>query len=526
MFIRPSRAAPIALVALLLLPLVPAMPTVLDNDAGTGTDAGDSPTTATRIAPGSYYGRIVASIDTSDWYVFSVEAGQGILVTVAGTPVAPSLLLNGPGDYSNWVFNGLSAYAPVAGNWTVGFFSSLGAGAVIHYEFTLQLVDLPAQDDGGSGRDAWAQGPVPLSRDEATHGHLNAYDRRDTFTFHAVADELFTVTTTWNDRPGGPSRSASAPWPNYPQYVSGDATSTTYRARHTGEHLLHIVTYDNGGNYTIVFGAPASTDPNTRPSNDNRDSATVVSSFPSVHLQSTKNATNEAGEYRPCGASATVWYRFTAPANGTLTLSTAGSNFDTTLALFNEDGSFIACNDDYASAQSRLANVVVSAGKTYFVQAGGYGGATGSLSLSLSEVTPIASVDLVVEIEEIRRGPIQTDVTDAPNLVNERRVVVMRVTNEGPDATTGTYASLYSTAGHRACTYAYGNTFVGGATIGPLAPGESRLVEFGWETTRALGDQTLTASASAAWPDIELDVTDNFACAHTFVRVGGLGGFA
>jgi len=51
------------------------------NDAGTGSDAGNAISSATSIAPGSYYGYMDQN-DHEDWYSFDVSSGEGIFVTV------------------------------------------------------------------------------------------------------------------------------------------------------------------------------------------------------------------------------------------------------------------------------------------------------------------------------------------------------------------------------------------------------------------------------------------------------------
>jgi len=51
------------------------------NDAGKGTDAGNTIGTATAITPGSYDG-YMTSTDYEDWYSFTANSGQGIFITV------------------------------------------------------------------------------------------------------------------------------------------------------------------------------------------------------------------------------------------------------------------------------------------------------------------------------------------------------------------------------------------------------------------------------------------------------------
>jgi hypothetical protein len=51
------------------------------NDANTGDDAGDDFTQATTIDPGTYFGYMDCN-DIEDWYGFSVDAGQGIFISI------------------------------------------------------------------------------------------------------------------------------------------------------------------------------------------------------------------------------------------------------------------------------------------------------------------------------------------------------------------------------------------------------------------------------------------------------------
>jgi len=81
----------------------------------------------------------------------------------------------------------------------------------------------------------------------------------------------------------------------------------------------------------------------------------------------------------------TVWYRFTAPGDGFVTLNTAGSDYDTVLAIWQgEWGSLVSrgCNDDsgWWAGTSNL-NVGVSGGQTYYIQAASHTDSSGNLAL-------------------------------------------------------------------------------------------------------------------------------------------------
>jgi hypothetical protein len=125
-------------------------------------------------------------------------------------------------------------------------------------------------------------------------------------------------------------------------------------------------------------------DPLCPPHNDNSRSAEWIS--PSAYATSadTRGATLEVGEAQPCGdIGATVWYRSTTgERGGTLTVDAAGSDFRAVMALYRMDGMSppgaltpLACSDAGSLTAELAANTV------YYVQAGGYSGATGTLNM-------------------------------------------------------------------------------------------------------------------------------------------------
>ncbi|NDC80968.1 MAG: hypothetical protein EB090_06870, partial [Verrucomicrobia bacterium] len=100
-------------------------------------------------------------------------------------------------------------------------------------------------------------------------------------------------------------------------------------------------------------------------------------------------ATKEVGEPSHAGQSGgkSVWWTWTAPASGKLTLATAGSNFDTLLAVYTGDVVSalrgVASNDD-VSRTDRTSKVSfsVTAGTKYRIAVDGYQGASGSIKLA------------------------------------------------------------------------------------------------------------------------------------------------
>ena len=101
-------------------------------------------------------------------------------------------------------------------------------------------------------------------------------------------------------------------------------------------------------------------------------------------------ASAESGEpshYRSVGPWRSVWWRWTASANGTLVLDTSGSSFDTVLAAYTGTslGSLIqrASDDDSGSGVTSRVSLPVTAGTTYSVAVDGYSSSsTGEVNLS------------------------------------------------------------------------------------------------------------------------------------------------
>jgi hypothetical protein len=90
----------------------------------------------------------------------------------------------------------------------------------------------------------------------------------------------------------------------------------------------------------------------------------------------------------PCaGGGSDLWYRYTALGTGQMTVDTCtGTNYDSALEVFSGAcGALtsLACNDDTCGLSSSVT-VNVSAGQTYYIRVGGYGGAAGAFQLNIS----------------------------------------------------------------------------------------------------------------------------------------------
>lgn len=129
------------------------------------------------------------------------------------------------------------------------------------------------------------------------------------------------------------------------------------------------------------------------PPHDECAAARVVSTFPYSDLTTSYAASSAPGDPPPsCGNQSTgknVWYRFTSPASGVITVDTFGSAYDTILSAYTGSCGTLSeipggCNDDFQppDRSSRLQFEAV-AGTTYYFQVSAYSGDGGPLSFHL-----------------------------------------------------------------------------------------------------------------------------------------------
>lgn len=140
------------------------------------------------------------------------------------------------------------------------------------------------------------------------------------------------------------------------------------------------------------------------PGNDNLARARNITGCSSSVKGTNLNATKEAGEPNHApdnnGGTHSVWYQWLAPGNGASTFTTAGSSYDTVLAVYTGTSvntlTLIGKNDDIPDVPGQPHNVTSSvaftatAGTMYLIGVDGYnnggsGGDMGPLKLNWSE---------------------------------------------------------------------------------------------------------------------------------------------
>lgn len=128
----------------------------------------------------------------------------------------------------------------------------------------------------------------------------------------------------------------------------------------------------------------------SRPANDDFSAAQDLAGLPVSASGSNAGATAETGEPAPEGTTpdASVWYRWTAPVTGNVTIDTCASDdFDTILAVYTGTAlgalTEIASSDDECGLQSRVT-FRAFAGQEYRIAVDGFEAARGSFTLRLS----------------------------------------------------------------------------------------------------------------------------------------------
>ena len=123
------------------------------------------------------------------------------------------------------------------------------------------------------------------------------------------------------------------------------------------------------------------------PENDDFVNAILLAGCPISVIGTNVNATAEEGD--PLAdefeSEATVWWKWTAEADGWMTFDTFGSNFDTVMGVCTLGPSntfaIVATNDDFDDRTS-CVTFKATAGTTYYIEVGGYDSAMGEIVLN------------------------------------------------------------------------------------------------------------------------------------------------
>ena len=152
----------------------------------------------------------------------------------------------------------------------------------------------------------------------------------------------------------------------------------------------------------------------TNTSNNNFANRRLITGSSALVTGTNVGATRESGEptIAGIGGGKSVWWSWKAPTSGSVTLTTAGSPFDTVLGVYRGTAvnalTQVAANDDENYPGGIYTSKVIFAavaGQTYQIAVDGYQGEAGNIKLALSY-----SASRTVAFVSVRKNPFLFDV--------------------------------------------------------------------------------------------------------------------
>ncbi len=179
-----------------------------------------------------------------------------------------------------------------------------------------------------------------------------------------------------------------------------DGTSAANAATVTGlnndvVHYFRVRAVNSAGNSEA--SSVVSSTPFQSLTNDAFVAAEAIVGDAGTATGTTALATREAGEptHGGVGGAASIWYRWVAPNNGVLTVTTQGSRFDTLLGVYSgstmSDLRVLGMNDDAPNSSVLWSKVVgnVVEGTEYKIAIDGWNGLRGAATLNWSFVASL-----------------------------------------------------------------------------------------------------------------------------------------
>ena len=128
-----------------------------------------------------------------------------------------------------------------------------------------------------------------------------------------------------------------------------------------------------------------------------------VLGYTGTQIFSTVAFSGEPGELSHCGipGGSSAWFSFIPAASGRLYLDTAGSSFNTVLAVYTGPGPTIAtlkalvCDDDSGPGTTSSLNFQANNGTVYYIAVDGKNGVTGTAHLNYRLLVPMSLTDIV-----------------------------------------------------------------------------------------------------------------------------------
>ena len=228
-----------------------------------------------------------------------------------------------------------------------------------------------------------------------------------------------SIVTTW----GAPTSDGGSPIISYEAQASpgtrsctavAPATTCTIDGLTNFEPYTVTVTASNGVGRSVPSDPTATTRPGYL--NDTFATPKVLTTDNGSLVSRNVNATAEVTE--PAHATSTaahsMWFEFTPTSNGQSSIDTAGSSFDTVLAVYRGTAlnslTEVASNDDVRSGLTSAVTFGVTAGTRYLIVVDGWRGASGNINLHWSLTLPTVP-DAPSNVRAISSRPNQAEVT-------------------------------------------------------------------------------------------------------------------
>lgn len=275
----------------------------------------------------------------------------------------------------------------------------------------LAMAAPPANDDCASAEEVLVDSPLSGSTMEATGTGTGGCSSEDYFDvwhfFSAPADGFYTFSSCGSDFDttlavydscGGALLAC-----NEDSFICATAAAVECLEMTSGQTVyLRVAGYlQMRGNYSLSVSSCASP--------DNDLCANAVPIDPDVQVSGSNLGATNSGDLSPCSTNdlSDVWYSYTPEVNETVSVSLCGSDFDTTLTVYDAcGGNVVACNEDglvcsgngYASF---LSDLNLMASQTYLFRVAGWEARTGRFKIAVGTNEP----PVVQSIVRAETGP-------------------------------------------------------------------------------------------------------------------------
>ncbi|MEO8066391.1 MAG: T9SS type A sorting domain-containing protein [Flavobacteriales bacterium] len=197
------------------------------------------------------------------------------------------------------------------------------------------------------------------------------------------------------------------------------------------------------------------------------------------------NGCNVQNGWCEAGITNTVWFKFTAPASGRVSIDVNG--FDTQAALYSSTSAtcgnilvsgqrtLLAANDDGGTANGSLLNPVncLTSGTVYYLQVDGYNGAAGSATITLTDLGAVTAALTPSTDQSFCSGGATTARTVSTNAAGTAAGAALSWTVVQSGVTGGSSGSGSSIASQTLTTTGASSgtaTYTGVATISAISP--------------------------------------------------------